>query len=216
MQKIRVEIVSDVVCPWCYVGLAHFRSAVAQLESRAPGFSGLLEVSWSPYQLNPRLPAQGLPRQQYLLAKFGAAGLASYGRVADAARAAGLPIELGSIEIQPNTLKSHLLVAAAADRVHDLVDRLFEAFFVQGKNLADDETLLALAQSVGFDRARAQATLGDTILAKRISRICAEWVEQGISGVPTFRLRRGDDRFRQLHGAVAPSVMVEALMDLAR
>lgn len=214
MQKIQVEIISDVVCPWCYIGLAHLRRGIAQLEGLAPGFSQFLQVSWSPYQLNPRLPESGVPRRDYLVAKFGEAGLAGYAKIADHAQAAGIPMNLDRIPMQPHTERIHALVLASGDLAHALMDRLFQAFFVEGADLTQTESLLRVAESVGFDRTHALAALNDKILAKRVYAICDEWRNQGVNGVPTFRISRGEGRLRLLNGAVRPEVFVQTFQEL--
>lgn len=214
MQKIQVEIISDVVCPWCYIGLAHFRRAVAQLEGLAPGFSQFLEVRWSPFQLNPRMPESGMPRRDYLVAKFGEAGLAGYAQIADHAQAAGIPMHLDRIAVQPNTERIHALVMASGELAHPLMDRLFTAFFVDGEDLTQEGVLIRLATSVGFEESHARAALQDKILAKRVYAICDEWRNQGVNGVPTFRLSRGAERLRVLNGAVRPEVFVKTFQEL--
>ncbi|MGA1083229.1 MAG: DsbA family oxidoreductase, partial [Burkholderiaceae bacterium] len=151
-QELEIEIISDVVCPWCYIGLAHLRQAIAWLEGQQPGSSTRLRVRWSPYMLNPRMPESGMPRRDYLVAKFGQAGLAGYAQIADHARAAGLPMNLDAIPVQPNTLAAHVLIAAMGDEATSLVDQLFQAFFVDGRNLADQAVLLDCAEQTGLSR----------------------------------------------------------------
>ncbi|MEY4083107.1 MAG: hypothetical protein RL483_476 [Pseudomonadota bacterium] len=211
--ELEVEIISDVVCPWCYIGLAHLRQAVVLLEREQPGLSAQLRIRWSPYMLNPRMPESGMPRRDYLVAKFGEAGLAGYAQIADHARSAGLPMNLAAIPTQPNTLKAHVLIAAMGDEATSLVDQLFQAFFVDGRNLADQAVLLECAQAVGLSPERAQAALADTMLVKRVSHIAEEWVDHGVNGVPTFRLKRGQSE-RLINGAAAPSVLGQTLLEM--
>ena len=212
-QELEIEIISDVVCPWCYIGLAHLRQAVAWLESQKPGASARLRVKWSPYMLNPRMPETGMPRRDYLVAKFGQAGLAGYAQIADHARAAGLPMDLDAIPVQPNTLAAHVLIAAMGDEATSLVDQLFQAFFVDGRNLADQAVLLDCAQAVGLSPERAKAALADTMLVKRVSHIAEEWVDHGVNGVPTFRFKLGPSE-RLINGAAAPSVLGQTMLQM--
>jgi predicted DsbA family dithiol-disulfide isomerase len=212
-QELEIEIISDVVCPWCYIGLAHLRQAVAWAEGQHPGIAQQLRVRWSPYMLNPRMPAAGMPRRDYLVAKFGQAGLAGYAQIADHARAAGLPMNLDAIPVQPNTLAAHVLIAAMGDEATGLVDQLFQAFFADGRNLADQAVLLDCAQAVGLSPERAQAALADTMLVKRVSHIAEEWVDHGVNGVPTFRFKRGSSE-RLINGAAAPTVLGQTLLQM--
>ena len=210
---LEIEIISDVVCPWCYIGLAHLRQAVAWAESQQPGVAHQLRVKWSPYMLNPRMPATGIPRRDYLVAKFGEAGLAGYAQIADHARTAGLPMNLDAIPVQPNTLAAHMLIAVMGDGATDLVDVLFQAFFVDGRNLADQAVLLDCAEQAGLSRERALAALQDSMLVKRVSHIAEEWVDHGVNGVPTFRFRRGGSE-RLINGAAAPTVLGQTMLQM--
>ena len=212
-QELEIEIISDVVCPWCYIGLAHLRQAIAWLEGQQPGSSTRLRVRWSPYMLNPRMPESGMPRRDYLVAKFGQTGLAGYAQIADHARAAGLPMNLDAIPVQPNTLASHVLIAAMGDEATTLVDHLFQAFFVDGRNLADQAVLLDCAEAAGLSAERAQAALADTMLVKRVSHIAEEWVDHGVNGVPTFRLKSGAAE-RLINGAAAPTVLGQTMLQM--
>jgi predicted DsbA family dithiol-disulfide isomerase len=186
MQNISIEIISDVVCPWCYVGLGNLRAAVALAEQRQAGFSDGVQVQWSPYMLNPDLPPEGIARSEYLQRKFGTTSLDRFGRVQDAASAVGLPLRLDLIQVQPNSLPAHVLVAAAGSQGHALTDLIFEAFFV---------------------------ALADVLLAKRVRHVADEWREHGVSGVPTFILKV-QDRQQVLHGAVSHAVMLETFYAL--
>jgi predicted DsbA family dithiol-disulfide isomerase len=213
-STLEIEIISDVVCPWCYIGLAHLRQAVAWAEGQQPGISSKLKVRWSPYMLNPRMPTSGMPRRDYLVAKFGQSGLAGYAQIADHAHAVGLPMNLDVIPTQPNTLAAHVLIAAIGEQgATDLVDRLFQAFFVDGQNLADENVLLACAQAAGLSRDRALAALADTMLVKRVSHIAEEWVDHGVNGVPTFRFKCGGAD-RLINGAAAPAVLGQTLLQM--
>jgi predicted DsbA family dithiol-disulfide isomerase len=213
-EKCEIEIISDVVCPWCYIGLAHLRQAVAWAEGQQPGISSNLKVRWSPYMLNPRMPAEGMPRRDYLVAKFGQSGLAGYAQIADHAHAAGLPMNLDAIPVQPNTLSAHVLIAAMGEAsATDLVDALFQAFFVDGQNLANQEVLLACAERAGLSRDRAIAALQDAMLVKRVSHIAEEWVDHGVNGVPTFRFKSGGAE-RLINGAAVPTVLGQTLLQM--
>ncbi len=127
---LRIDIVSDVVCPWCYIGKRKLEAALALPEAAA---LPKVEIRWHPFQLNPELPAAGIPRKQYLEDKFGGPQRAAeiYARVRSAGRSAGLELNIDGITLQPNTLAAHALIAFAQQGVqnagNDVKERLLKA-----------------------------------------------------------------------------------------
>ena len=132
---VNIEVVHDIACPWCYVGHAQLKRVLQQAQEASISVS----ISWSPFMLNPAMPEQGMPRRDYLVAKFGEAGLDRYKRVEDSARVEGLPMRLDRIAVQPNTLDAHMLIAAAGDQALQMVERLYEALFCEGRDLTQRE-----------------------------------------------------------------------------
>jgi predicted DsbA family dithiol-disulfide isomerase len=181
-----IDVVSDVVCPWCYIGKRHLEQALASLpEAQRP------TVRWHPFQLNPNLPAQGVDRSAYLEEKFGGADRATqiYERVKAAGREAGLSLNFDHIERQPNTLDAHRLIAwAQADgrNADALVEALFKAYFVEGRFIGDRAVLAAIAGEVGLDGAQARAWLDTGEGADDIVEMDRRTRQMGISGVPFF------------------------------
>lgn len=182
-----LDVVSDVVCPWCYIGKRQLEEAVARLpEAERP------VVRWHPFQLNPDLPDEGVERRSYLEAKFGGAENASriYERVSAAGRTVGLALDFDRIERQPNTLAAHSLIAWAQEQAGDgadaLVEALFRAYFVEGRSLADREELLRICAAAGFDADRARAMLEDPSSAARVAAMDRRARGLGIQGVPFF------------------------------
>lgn len=181
---MKIDIFSDTVCPWCYIGKRRLERALA--EPGAPG----AEISWRPFQLNPAMPAGGMDRAEYLAWKFGGAGPArrAYGAVREAAEAESLPIRLDAIARTPNTLASHRLIHYAAGRgaENTVVDALFRAYFVEGVDIGDAAALAAIAASAGLDGDAARAWLESgedgALLADRDRRAR----EMGVRGVPFF------------------------------
>ena len=181
---MKIDIFSDTVCPWCYIGKRRLERALA--EPGAPG----ADISWRPFQLNPAMPEGGMDRAEYLAWKFGGAGPArrAYGAVREAAEAESLPIRLDAITRTPNTLASHRLIHYAAGRGAEnaVVDALFHAYFVEGVDIGDMAALAAIAASAGLDAAAVRAWLDSgedgALLADRDRRAR----EMGVRGVPFF------------------------------
>ena len=181
-----IDIVSDVVCPWCYIGKRHLEASLASLPADQRPV-----VRWHPFQLNPDVPREGVDRRSYLEEKFGSAERASkiYERVKAAGKEAGLALEFDLIERQPNTLDAHRLIAwAQADghSVDALVEALFRAYFVEGRYIGDRKVLAAIAGEAGLDTQQALAWLQSEEGTRDIGRMDRQARKMGISGVPFF------------------------------
>ena len=181
---IRLDIFSDPVCPWCYIGKAHLDRA---LEAKG---DHPFEVEWHPFQLNPDMPIGGMDRATYLEEKFGGRDKAAqiYARVEDAAREAGLVIDFANIPRIPNTLDAHRLIywAGLEGRQTPMKAALMRAYWTQGRDIGDHATLAAIAGEVGLDAAAMARLLAtdadrDSIIARD-----AHARERGINAVPTF------------------------------
>lgn len=181
---MKIDVFSDTVCPWCYIGKRRLERALA--ETGAPE----ADISWRPFQLNPTMPADGMDRAEYLAWKFGGAAPArrAYGAVREAAEAESLPIRLDAIARTPNTLASHRLIHYAAGRGAEnaVVDALFRAYFVEGVDIGETAALAAIAAAAGLDEAAARAWLESgedgALLADRDRRAR----EMGVRGVPFY------------------------------
>ena len=206
---IPIEVVHDIACPWCYVGHAQLKRALEQAQEASISVS----VSWSPFMLNPAMPEQGMPRRDYLVAKFGEAGLERYKRVEDSARAEGLPMRLDRIAVQLNTLDAHMLIAAAGDQAMQMVERLYEALFCEGRDLTQREQLLDVAEAAGMERLYAEGALEDTLLRKRVRHKTEEWPTRGIQGVPAFCFSSDSVNEVWLNGAVGSAALFQAIAE---
>ena len=194
-ETLRIDVISDVVCPWCYVGKRQLESALRRWRQGVPQAPEPL-VRWHPFQLNPELAESGMARADYMKAKFGSSDPAAiYERVKAAAQGVGLELGLERIARQPNTLRAHALIADAAaagtgaengDAQQALVESLFRGYFVDGVDLTDPEILVGLAVAAGMPEARARAALHDTALLERIAQADVEARRLGVSGVPFF------------------------------
>ena len=212
ITPLTIDIVSDVVCPWCYIGKRNVESAVAQWKLANP--DGEVNVRWHPFQLNPDLPLEGTDRKGYLEAKFGGPQRAKeiYARVAAAGRNAGLDLNFDGIKKQPNTLTAHALIAYAqrADEgrhADAIVERLFKAYFVDGEFIGDVDTLVAIAGECGLDAAATRAVLSDRATLDQIANQDASVRQQGVTGVPFLVFNNKVS----LSGAQPPEVMLEAM-----
>lgn len=210
---LEISVVSDVVCPWCFVGQAQLEGALAQWQ--AQGQPAPL-VRWYPFQLNPEMPAEGMLRDDYLRAKFGDASLdAIHQRLNAAAATAGVSLALERIERQPNTLKAHALIALAgqldAARQHAMARRLFAAYFQEGRDLTQDAELAALAREAGLDEATIDAALHDAEVAASVAQLDADLRRQGVGGVPLFVLGRGGVNHAAVSGAQGTAALLAAM-----
>lgn len=186
-DALRVDVVSDVVCPWCYVGKRQLEAALERWRAANPG-APEPQVRWHPFQLNPDLPDEGMSRADYLERKFGTPDPAAiYQRVGAAARAVGLQPEFAKIARQPNTLRAHALIGAVQGEAQQaIVERLFRAYFVEGADLTSRATLEALAREAGVPDEAARAALDDGEARQQAAKADAEARGLGVSGVPFF------------------------------
>lgn len=208
---LTVDVVSDVVCPWCYIGKRRLEAALAQLTAREPDL--FVSVRWHSFQLNPDLPPEGVDRRSYLETKFGGLARAAqiYERVTEVARASGLDLAFDRIERQPSTLDAHRLVAWAQHedpaRVSDLVERLFRAHFVEGRFVGDRAEIARIARDARYDADDVQAFLDSDRLRGAIADADVRARELGIGGVPFFIF---NGRVA-LSGAHEPGTMLDAI-----
>ncbi len=184
LKPLKIDIVSDVVCPWCYIGKKRIEDALA-LASDVP-----VEVHWRPFFLNNWVPREGISRDEYLTAKFGSPeaykGIA--GRVVAAAGEEGLSYHPELVKRQPNTIDCHRLIhwAEAIGKAAEMKQRLMELYFRDGGDLTDLNTLVAAAAGVGLDADDVRRRLATDEDVDLISGQAQEASDKGISGVPTF------------------------------
>ena len=204
-KPVRIDIVSDVVCPWCFIGKKRLEDAVA-MKPDVP-----VELHWRPYFLNDWIPREGISREQYLTTKFGSVdrykGIAQ--RVAAAAQAEGLTYAMDKISRQPNTLDAHRLIRWAGEigKAAEMKQTLMDFYFTQGADLTDRDTLVRAASAVGLDADETRAALASDKDVAEVEREAEAAKESGIQGVPMFIF---DGRFA-LSGAQAPETIAEAI-----
>ncbi len=181
---VKLDILSDPICPWCYIGKANLERAL----ERAPDHP--FEIEWHPFQLNPDMPREGVDRRSYLEEKFGGKDrtIAIYARVEAAAQAAGLTINFAAMDRTPNTLDAHRLIhwAGIEGRQNAVVNALFRAYFVEGRDIGNVETLADIADSHGLDAALVTRLLATDADIEEIRARDAHSRKMGISAVPTY------------------------------
>jgi predicted DsbA family dithiol-disulfide isomerase len=204
-MTLTIDVTSDVICPWCYIGKRRLEKAIASFAGRAD-----LRVRWHPFELNPQMPKQGLNRREYRTAKFGSweRSLALDAQVTEVGWAEGISFAFDKAARTPNTLDSHRLIHLAdREGVQDaVVEALFRAYFTEGRDISHTRTLLDVVAGAGLDLDRAEAMLknNDGIGAIREAEQRAQAV--GVQGVPFFLVNNET----ALSGAQDPSVFLAA------
>jgi len=204
-RPVRIDVVSDVVCPWCFIGKRRLEKALA-LASDVP-----VEVHWRPYFLNEWIPPEGMSREQYLTTKFGSPE--GYGTIAQRVRAAaaeeGLDYAVDRINRQPNTRDAHRLIrwAEGIGKASEMKQRLMDLYFTEGADLSNRAVLVQAADDVGLDPEDVRAALDSDQDIAEIEREVEAAKEAGIQGVPCFIL---DGKYA-ISGAQAPEALAQAI-----
>jgi predicted DsbA family dithiol-disulfide isomerase len=207
-MTLSIEIVSDVVCPWCFIGKRHLETALAEYRQESDVKP---EIHWLPFQLNPDLPEHGVPRRTYLEQKFGGPERAReiYARVTQAGESAGITFNFDGIEVQPNTLEVHRLIYASQNvgKQNDLVEILFQAYFIEAANLSETATLSTLAGRAGMDTGAVEQYLASDEDRHMIRNLDHQAHQMGVSGVPFFIFNRK----LAVSGAQPPAILLQAM-----
>ncbi|AMS42621.1 MULTISPECIES: DsbA family oxidoreductase [Aminobacter] len=210
-NRITIDVVSDVVCPWCFLGMKRLENALASL----PDIKA--EVHWRPFQLDPTIPPEGKERKAYMLAKFSDenrlkqvhANLVSLGAVE------GISFDFDAITVAPNTLDAHRLIrwaAASGDGVQDKLARLlFSLYFEQGKNIGDHAVLVEAAREAGMDTAVVESLLATDADRDDVTNEIVTASRMGITGVPCFLL---DGKYAVM-GAQDSATLADAIRQVA-
>ncbi|WP_170638599.1 DsbA family oxidoreductase [Ruegeria profundi] len=183
-QTVKLDILSDPICPWCYIGKTHLDKALAKLPDHP------FVIEWHPFQLNPDMPDAGMDRREYLERKFGGkdGAVRAYAPVVEHAENAGLKIDFEGMKRTPNTLDAHRLIhwAGIEGKQNAVVDALFDAYFVQARDIGDPEVLSDIADSAGMDAAVVMKLLKSDADREDIRNRDTHSREMGVSSVPTF------------------------------
>ena len=185
----RIDVISDAICPWCYIGKRHLERALAILDKQGLHFT----VAWHPFQLNPDMPREGVDRAQYRLAKFGSAERSRQldERITETACTVGLEFHLDRLTRTPNTLDAHRLIRLAGQHgVQDgVVEALFEGYFCDGADIGNAEVLTRLGVEGGLERDDITAMLASDTGLKEVAAADRMARNAGIQGVPSFALQ---------------------------
>jgi predicted DsbA family dithiol-disulfide isomerase len=208
-EIMQIDIYSDTICPWCFIGKRRLERALSQ----RPGLD--VTIRWRAFQLNPEMPAEGMDRASYYRRKFGSAQAAAevYATMAQAGREEGIDFDFPAITRTPNTFASHRLIRYAADhdREMDMVEQLFQAYFLRGKDIGRPEVLTAIAVALGLDGAEVGRFLDGSDRDQEIHNEDLQARNAGITGVPCFIF---NGRYA-LPGAQPPEVLHQ-LFDAAQ
>ena len=201
-KTLLIEVASDVICPWCYIGKRRLEKALALLEGEIEA-----RIEWLPFQLNPDMPAQGVARADYRRAKFGSVekGKALDARVAAEGAGEGIAFAFDKMQRTPNTVAAHQLIdlAQSQGKAGPVVDALFRAYFEEASDIGDPAVLNGIAQRAGVSNWPGEKD--KTTIIEKEERVR----DLGISGVPTFIF----DRSSGLSGAYPPEQLAQAIRD---
>ncbi len=183
-QTVKLDIMSDPICPWCYIGKTHLDKALAAVPDHP------FVIEWHPFQLNPDMPDAGMDRREYLERKFGGkdGAVRAYAPVVEHAESAGLKIDFEGMKRTPNTLDAHRLIhwAGIEGKQEAVVDALFNAYFVEARDIGDHEVLADIADSVGMDAAVVLKLLQSDADREDIRTRDSHSREMGVNSVPTY------------------------------
>jgi len=210
-MTLAIDIISDVVCPWCFVGKRRMEAALELYRERNPE-AAEPKITWHPFQLNPDMPPEGVDRDEYVRRKFGAERAGQvYGRITAVGMEVGIPFDFAKVTRQPNTLAAHSLIALAIDagKQDAVVEAFFRAFFLEGRDLTSAETLAGIAVGAGLDEGDVKAFLGSADARAHIEAEDRQAREIGVEGVPFFIFNRR----LAVSGAQAPEVLLEAMLE---
>ena len=197
-MTVMIEMVSDLVCPWCWLGLRRLQGAIAEVQGEFD-----VDVHYRPFQLDPTVPPEGMPYKEYMTAKFGGLGdgekaeskdrfsqmrtlLEEYGE------AEGIPFKFSGIEVRPNTLDAHRLVRWAQGQSKGWAAKevLFNAYFNEHKDIGDKDVLCDVAEKIGLDRALVADLLSGQADIQNVLQEEVAFRQLGIGGVPTYIANR--------------------------
>ena len=189
-EKIKLDIISDVVCPWCIIGYNHLAAAIAEL-----GLEDKVEIEWQPFELNPDMPAEGEELRAHVARKYGSSKEDSdraRTNITQAGEKYGFNFEYFDNMKIVNTFDAHILLdyAHQVDKQTELKMRLFSAFFTEKKDVSDRNVLIQEAEAVGISAKQSQAAFANQEIKNRVKGQIAEWQQMGVTGVPTVVFNR--------------------------
>jgi predicted DsbA family dithiol-disulfide isomerase len=213
LERIVIDVVSDVVCPWCYLGKARLELAIAEVQDEIG-----VDINWRPYRLNPDYPGEGVDQKKALEEKLGGAERVAQGHrmLTDLGHEVGIAFDFEAIRVGPNTLDAHRLIHWAMVEDREKQDRvvaaLFRANFEEGRNVGDHSVLLDIAEKAGLDRSVTASLLASDADRDLVLAEIHAAQQMGVNGVPFFIF----DQQYAVSGAQTPDVLANALRDIAK
>ncbi|QRM45523.1 DsbA family oxidoreductase [Rhizobium sp. BG4] len=213
MERITIDVVSDVVCPWCYLGKARLELAIAEVQDEVG-----VDINWRPYRLNPDYPPEGVDQKKSLEEKLGGAERVAQAHkmLTDFGKEVGINFNFEAIKIGPNTLDAHRLIHWAMiedrEKADKVVNGLFKANFEEGRNVGDHAVLLDVADKAGLDRAVTASLLASDADKVLVVEEIESAQKMGVNGVPFFIF----DQQYAVSGAQTPDILAGALRDIAK
>ena len=205
---VKLDIISDPICPWCYIGKTNLDKALVQFPDHP------FTIEWHPFQLNPDMPAGGMDRRAYLEGKFGGkeGAVKAYAPVVAVSEKSGALINFDAIKTTPNTIDAHRLIhwAGIEQRQSFVVDLLFKAYFVEGRDIGSHEVLADIADTAEMDAAVVAKLLASTSDIDDIRARDKHSREMGVSAVPTFIVAQQ----HAVPGAQQPEMWVSVIKDI--
>ena len=184
MNALKIEIVSDVVCPWCVIGFENLKKAIKELENELT-----FEISWKPYELHPEIPTNGYDKELYMQQKFGSnLGKGVYDEIIDIGKDLDFDFNFSKTERIPNTFLAHRLLWYAEQKnlQNELSENLFYAYFTEGKDIGSIEVLASIASELGLDKLKIISFLESETGSKEVEDQKLESIERSIGAVPTY------------------------------
>ncbi|PUB12816.1 DsbA family oxidoreductase [Yoonia sediminilitoris] len=205
---VKLDIISDPICPWCYIGKTNLDKALVQFPDHP------FTIEWHPFQLNPDMPAGGMDRKAYLEGKFGGkeGAVKAYAPVVEHAEKAGAKINFEAMKVTPNTIDAHRLIhwAGIEGRQSFVVDLLFKAYFVDGRDIGDHEVLADIADTAEMDAAMVTKLLASDADVADIRARDAHSRKMGVNSVPTFIV----DQKHAVPGAQPPEMWTKVITEI--
>jgi predicted DsbA family dithiol-disulfide isomerase len=206
-MTLTIEITSDFICPWCLIADIRLNGAIAQLETPVE-----IERIWYPFELNPNMPEAGIDRKTYRTSKFGSWEYSQMldAKTVQAGKEDGIEFRYDLMKVTPNTLKAHRLTWLAGNdgKATEMVERILKAYFTEGQDISDIETLANLAADVGIDAQKAKAFLLSDEGIEEVKELKKKAITQNIHSVPTIRIGK-----EILVGAQSVNVFLAALQN---
>ena len=205
---VKLDIISDPICPWCYIGKTNLDKALEQFPDHP------FTIEWHPFQLNPDMPPEGMDRRAYLEGKFGGkdGAIKAYAPVVEHAESTGAHINFEAIKRTPNTIDAHRLIhwAGIEQRQSFVVDLLFKAYFVDGRDISDHEVLADIADTAEMDAGMVTKLLASEADTDDIRARDKHSREMGVNSVPTFIVAHQ----HAVPGAQPPEMWVSVIKDI--